>query len=58
MSELVRLPGMTSNLARRIIDVRNEIGGFSSLNDVGQVLALDSTTIDRLRPEVVVLPFD
>ena len=49
---------MTSDLARRIIDVREEIGGFSSLNDVGQVLSLDAMTIDRLRPEVVVLPWD
>ena len=58
MSEIVRLPGMTSELARRIVDVREEIGGFSSLNDVGQVLSLDATLIDQLRPEVVVLPWD
>jgi DNA uptake protein ComE-like DNA-binding protein len=45
------------DLARRIVGVRQEIGGFSSLNDLGQVLSLDATTIDRLRPEVVVLPW-
>jgi len=53
-----RLPGVDDTLAKRIVAVREEIGGFSSLNDLGEVLELDAATIDRLRPEVVVLPRD
>jgi Helix-hairpin-helix motif len=57
-SLIAGLPGMTADLARRIVTVREEIGGFSSLNDLGEVLSLDARTVDRLRPEVVVLPRD
>jgi hypothetical protein len=36
--------------------VREEIDGFSSLEDVGHVLSLPAATIDRIRERAVVLP--
>ena len=51
-------PASTDALAKKIVAVREEVGGFSSLNDAGEILSLDAETVDRLRPEVVVLPRD
>jgi len=53
-----RLPGVSSSLAHRIVTVREEVGGFSSLDDLGLVLSLDGPTLDRMRPHAVVLPRD
>lgn len=51
-----RLPGMNKQLARRIVAVREEINGFSSLEDAGHVLNLPATLVDRIRSRVVCLP--
>lgn len=51
-----RLPGMNKQLARRIVQVREEINGFSSLEDLGHVLNLPAPLVDRMRPRVVSLP--
>jgi hypothetical protein len=53
---LATLPGIGKKLARRIVTVREEIDGFSSLEDLGLVLSLPARTIDRLRDRAVVLP--
>jgi DNA uptake protein ComE-like DNA-binding protein len=53
---LERLPGVDAALAERIVAVREEVEGFSSVEDFGHVLGLDADTIDRLRRDVVVLP--
>jgi len=51
-----RLPGMNKQLARRIVQVREEINGFSSLEDAGHVLNLPAPLVDRMRARVVCLP--
>ena len=53
---LATLPGIGKQLARRIVAVREEIDGFSSLEDLGLVLSLPARKIDRLRDRGVVLP--
>jgi DNA uptake protein ComE-like DNA-binding protein len=51
-----RLPGMNKQLARRIVKVREEINGFSSLEDAGHVLNLPAPLVDRMRSRVLCLP--
>jgi hypothetical protein len=53
---LNRLPGFDDKLARRIVKVREEINGFSSLEDFGHVMNMPPSQVDRLREEVVFLP--
>jgi hypothetical protein len=53
---LNRLPGFDDDLARRTVKVREEINGFSSLEDFGHVMSLAPSLIDRLREDVVFLP--
>lgn len=50
------LPGVSHKLATRIVAVREEVGGFSSLDDLAHVLDLPVALVDRIRAEVVVLP--
>ena len=50
------LPGIGEELAKRIVAVREEIDGFSSLEDIGLVLSLPAATIDRIRDRGLVLP--
>jgi hypothetical protein len=50
------LPGIGKQLARRIVAVREEIDGFSSLEDMGHILSLPASKIDRVRDRAVVLP--
>ena len=46
---LAKLPGMTDDLARRIVEVRTQTGGFSSVEDLGLLLDLQPTTVDQMR---------
>ena len=54
-SALLRLPGITDALATRIIEVRAQTAGFSSLEDLGTVLDLPGQLVERLRDHVVFL---
>ena len=54
--ELATLPGIDSRLARKIVHTRDEIGGFSSLYDLGHLLALEAPLVDAIAPRVVCLP--
>lgn len=47
------LPGVDADLARRIVEVREEIDGFSSLEDLGTVLDLPARLVERLRGRAV-----
>ncbi len=51
-----KLPGLDRALAERIVAAREEIGGFSSAEDVGHVLHLDPHLVDGLRERTVYLP--
>jgi DNA uptake protein ComE-like DNA-binding protein len=53
---LLELPGVDDALATRIVEVRAEINGFSSLHDMGSVLNLDGHAVERLSDRVVFLP--
>jgi DNA uptake protein ComE-like DNA-binding protein len=53
---IARLPGIDKRLARRIVELRDELQGFSSLEDMGHVLDLPAPTVDRLRDRTVFLP--
>jgi hypothetical protein len=53
---LEELPGVGRALAERIVAVREEVDGFSSLDDMGHVLDLPAPLIDRIRADAVVLP--
>lgn len=53
---LARLPHADEALAERIVLVRERVGGFSSVQDLGLVLALPAPVIDAWEELVVCLP--
>lgn len=53
---IARLPGIDDALAREIVRVREELGGFSSLADMGAVLNLPAPVVEDLRERTVFLP--
>ena len=53
---LQRLPGVDGHLAARIVATRGELGGFSSLEDLGETLDIDGGTVERIRGRAVFLP--
>ncbi len=56
VTALLKLPGVDGDLATRIIETREQVGGFSSLEDCGETLDIDGGTVDGLRGRVVFLP--
>lgn len=52
---LTRLPGITAELAARIVAERAQVGGFSSDEDLGVLLDLPPATVDGLRDMAVFL---
>jgi Helix-hairpin-helix motif len=56
VDELVSLPGVDRRLARKIVHTRDEVGGFSSLYDLGHLLDLDAPLVDGIATRVVCLP--
>jgi hypothetical protein len=55
-SVIEELPGISRELAERIVRTREEVEGFSSLDDLAQVLDLPVALCDRIRADVVLLP--
>lgn len=55
-SVIEELPGVSREVAERIVAMREEVGGFSSLEDLEHVLDLPVAMVDRIRADVVVLP--
>jgi hypothetical protein len=55
-SAIEELPGVSRELAERIVVIREEVSGFSSLDDLAHVLDLPVALVDRIRPDVVLLP--
>ena len=53
---LATLPGVDDALAARIVAVREQVGGFDSLLDLGTLAELDGDAVERLRDRVVCLP--
>ena len=50
------LPGLDERLAKQILEARDRISGFASLEDLGMVLDLPGDEVERLRGRVVFLP--
>jgi len=55
---IARLTGIEAGVAARIVAVREEVDGFSSLEDLDLVLDLPPSVLAELRPLVVLLPRD
>jgi DNA uptake protein ComE-like DNA-binding protein len=56
VEELADLPEITAALAREIVKVRGEVGGFSSIEDLGMTLDLPGDLVERLRRRLMFLP--
>ncbi len=56
VEELADLPEITAALARQIVTVREQVHGFSSLEDLGMTLDLPGNVVEDLRGRVVFLP--
>ncbi len=56
VTALLKLPGIDGDMATQIVETREKLVGFSSLEDLGETLDLDANVVDGLRGEVVFLP--
>ena len=54
---IAALPRVGDALAARIVDVREEVRGFESIEDAAHLLDLPPATVDRLRELAVCLPY-
>lgn len=57
-AELTNLPRVGEKLAERIIERREELGGFRSVDDLLGVKGIGEKTLDKMRPFCVVAPLD
>jgi competence protein ComEA len=51
-SQLISLPGIGSKLAKRIVEFRNKLGGFYSLDQLKEVYGLKPETINMVLPKL------
>ena len=56
VEDLADLPGIDGAGARRIVVARQDLGGFSSLEDLGMTMDLPGDVVEALRGRVVFLP--
>lgn len=56
VTALLGLPGIDGKIATQLVEAREKLGGFSSLEDCGETLDLDGATVENLRGKVVFLP--
>lgn len=56
-TELMRVPGVTARVARRIVDARERLGGVASVQEVADVLDLAPEVAEELERVAVCLPF-
>jgi hypothetical protein len=56
VTALLTIPGVDGNVATQIIEARQKVGGFSSLEDMGAALDLDGALVEGMRGQVVFLP--
>ena len=54
--ELAWLPGITSELAQRIVEIRETIGGFDSVLDFATLIDLPPQLTDSIRSRLICLP--
>jgi Helix-hairpin-helix motif len=56
VTALLKLPGVDGDVATEIVEAREKVHGFESLEDMGAALDLDGNLIEGLRGRVVFLP--
>ena len=52
-SALIMLPGIGSRLANRIINFRDRLGGFYSVDQVGETYGLPDSTFQKIKPFLI-----
>jgi hypothetical protein len=55
VEDIADLPGIDAATARRIVAVREGVGGFSSLEDLGMTMDLPGDVVEKLRGRIVCL---
>ena len=50
---LIALPGIGSKLAKRILNFRDKLGGFVSINQVGETFGLPDSTFQKIKKYLV-----
>jgi Helix-hairpin-helix motif len=55
VEDIADLPGIDAATARRIVAVREGVGGFSSLEDLGMTMDLPGELVEKLRGRIVCL---
>ena len=53
---LSRLPGIDDAVAARIVEVREDVDGFGTIEELGHLLDLPADTVEDLRPRTVFIP--
>jgi hypothetical protein len=56
VTALLKLPGVDGDVATEIVEAREKVHGFASLEDMGSALDLDGHLVEDLRGRVVFLP--
>jgi len=56
VTALLKLPGIDGDLATEICECREKLGGFASLEELGETLDIDGGVVEGLRDHVVFLP--
>lgn len=56
VTALLKLPGVDGDLATQIVETREKVGGFASLEDCGATVDMDGGVVEGLRDKVVFLP--
>ncbi len=51
-SALISLPGIGSKLANRIVNFRQKLGGFSSVNQLAETYGIPDSTFQRIKPRL------
>lgn len=54
LEELDSLPGIGPAIGQRIIDYRNNVGGFKSVEEITQVSGIGEATLAKIRDQIVV----